>query len=84
MTGADPNTSWLRGCVALDEKGFVRTGEAVELANWPLKRSPYLLETSMPGVFAVGDVRSGSMKRVAAAVGEGSAAIQMVHRALAE
>ncbi|HZX93154.1 MAG TPA: FAD-dependent oxidoreductase [Myxococcales bacterium] len=84
MTGADPNTAWLQGCVALDEKGFVKTGEAVDRSSWPLPRAPWILETSAPGVFAVGDVRSGSMKRVAAAVGEGSTAIQLVHRALAE
>lgn len=83
MTGADPNTAWLRGCVALDDKGFVKTGDAIDGAQWHLPRSPYPLETSAPGVFAVGDVRSGSMKRVASAVGEGSAAIQLVHRALA-
>jgi thioredoxin reductase (NADPH) len=87
MTGADPNTGWLRGCIALDGKGFVKTGNdltAADLAGWPLSRSPYLLETSAPGVFAAGDVRAGSMKRVAAAVGEGSASIQLVHRVLAE
>jgi thioredoxin reductase (NADPH) len=87
MTGADPNTGWLRGCVALDGKGFVKTGNdltAADLAGWPLSRSPYVLETSAPGVFAAGDVRAGSMKRVAAAVGEGSASIQLVHRVLAE
>jgi thioredoxin reductase (NADPH) len=87
MTGADPNTAWLQGCVALDEKGFVRTGTDLgdaDLAGWPLGRRPHLLETSVPGVFAVGDVRAGSMKRVASAVGEGSACIQLVHRVLLE
>ncbi len=87
MTGADPNTSWLRGKVALDEKGFVRTGADLrgdDLARWPLARAPYILETNVPGVFAVGDVRSGSTKRVAAAVGEGSTSIQLVHRVLSE
>jgi thioredoxin reductase (NADPH) len=87
MTGADPNTAWLDGSVALDEKGFVKTGAdltGVHLDHWPLARPPYLLETSRPGVFAVGDVRSGSVKRVASAVGEGSICIQLVHRALAE
>jgi thioredoxin reductase (NADPH) len=83
MTGANPNTAWLDGCLALDEKQFIKTG--VDAApDWPLGRSPYLLETSLPGVFAVGDVRSGSMKRVAAAVGEGSMAVQFVHKVLAE
>jgi thioredoxin reductase (NADPH) len=89
MTGAVPNTAWLRGCVALDAKGFIKTGagltpEDLAASHWPLSRSPYLFETSLPGVFAVGDVRSGSMKRVASAVGEGSAAISAVHQILAE
>ena len=87
MTGADPHTAWLEGSVALDEKGFVKTGTELreaDLAGWPLARAPHLLETSAPGVFAVGDVRAGSVKRVAAAVGEGSACIQLVHRVLAE
>jgi thioredoxin reductase (NADPH) len=89
MTGATPNTAWLDGCVTLDEKRFVKTGsdltsDELASAKWPLRRQPYLLETSMPHVFAVGDVRSGSVKRVASSVGEGSIAIQMVHKALAE
>jgi thioredoxin reductase (NADPH) len=87
MMGADPNTGWLDGCVALDEKGFVKAGSgltASDLSGWPLKRPPYLLETSLPGVFAVGDVRSESVKRVASAVGEGSICVQLVHRYLAE
>jgi thioredoxin reductase (NADPH) len=88
MTGAVPNTAWLQGCVSLDDKGFVRTGADLiadaHVANWPLPRAPYLLETSMPGIFAVGDVRCGSIKRVAAAVGEGSACVQTVHRVLNE
>jgi thioredoxin reductase (NADPH) len=84
-----PNTGWLRGCVALDEKKFVRTGPELQArdladAHWPLERPPHLLETSVPGIFAVGDVRSGNVKRVASAVGEGSICIQLVHRALAE
>lgn len=83
MTGASPNTAWLDGCVALDTKQFIRTGQDVT-TDWPLHRAPYLLETSLPGVFAVGDVRAGSMKRVAAAVGEGSMAVQLVHKFLAE
>ena len=89
MTGAVPNTTWLKGWVALDDKGFVRTGtdlsaEDLAATKWPLSRTPHLLETSRPGIFAVGDVRAGSVKRVAAAVGEGSAAVQFVHRALQE
>ena len=89
MTGADPNTSWLDGCVALDDKGFIKTGpdlspENLSAAGWPLTRQPYLLETSLPGVFAVGDVRGGSIKRVASAVGEGSIAISFVHKVLQE
>jgi thioredoxin reductase (NADPH) len=89
MTGAVPNTSWLEGCVAMDTNRFVKTGpdlskEDLAGAHWPLSRDPLLLETTLPGVFAVGDVRSGSMKRVASAVGEGSVAISFVHRALQE
>jgi len=89
MTGADPNTSWLDGCVALDNKGFIKTGldlspESLSAAGWYPTRQPYLLETSLPGVFAVGDVRGGSIKRVASAVGEGSIAISFVHKALQE
>jgi thioredoxin reductase (NADPH) len=89
MTGADPNTRWLNGCMALDSKGFIKTGpdllpEDLGAAGWPLTRPPYLLETSLPGVFAVGDVRGGSIKRVASAVGEGSIAISFVHKVLQE
>jgi thioredoxin reductase (NADPH) len=87
MTGASPNTEWLSRCVGLDDKGFVKTGPDLsqdDLRNWGLGRRPYLLETSSPGVFAVGDVRSGNIKRVASAVGEGSIAIELVHRVLAE
>jgi thioredoxin reductase (NADPH) len=89
MTGARPNTGWLNGCVCLDDKGFVRTGSDLQAEDrastqWPLVRHPYLFETSSPGVFAVGDVRSGSAKRVAAAVGEGSVCVQLVHRVLNE
>lgn len=88
MTGAEASTGWVHGCVALDAKGFIKTGpdltlEDLAAAQWPLDRAPYLLETSRPGVFAVGDVRSGSIKRVASAVGEGSVAISLVHRVLA-
>jgi len=89
MTGAKPSTSWLDGCVTLDVQGFVKTGpdltaEELTAAKWPLARPPLLLETSRPGVFAVGDVRGGNVKRVASAVGEGSIAISFVHRALQE
>jgi thioredoxin reductase (NADPH) len=82
MTGAEPNTPWLNGCVALDNKHFIKTGAEVA-HDWNLRRPPYLLETSLPGVFAVGDIRSGSVKRVASAVGEGSMAVQFVHKFLA-
>ena len=89
MTGAVPSTQWLDGCVALDAKGFIKTGpdlsqEDLAAAHWPLTRAPHLLETSLPGVFAVGDVRAGNIKRVASAVGEGSIAVSFVHRALHE
>ncbi|HTG27004.1 MAG TPA: FAD-dependent oxidoreductase [Methylomirabilota bacterium] len=89
MTGATPNTQWLSECIALDEKGFVRTGsdlteEDLLKSGWPLERHPFLLETSLPGVLAVGDVRSGNVKRVASAVGEGSISIHLAHKALAE
>jgi len=89
MTGAVPSTGWIQGCLALDEDGFIKAGadlsaDDLAAAHWPLARPPYLLETSRPGVFAVGDVRCGSVKRVASAVGEGSIAISFVHRALHE
>lgn len=89
MTGAIPTTGWLDGCLAMDEKGFIKTGqdltqEDLAAAGWAPARSPRLLETSLPGVFAVGDVRRGSVKRVASAVGEGSIAISFVHDALQE
>jgi thioredoxin reductase (NADPH) len=89
MAGASPNTEWLRGCVEMDDKGFVLTGsdipnETLSGAKWPLKRPPYLFETTQPRVFAVGDARANSVKRVASAVGEGSVCIQLVHRVLAE
>ncbi len=87
MLGAIPNTRWLDRCVVLDEKGFIKTGpdlsaEDLRAAHWPLTRAPYLLETSLPGIFAVGDVRSGNIKRVASAVGEGSIAVAFVHQVL--
>jgi thioredoxin reductase (NADPH) len=88
MAGASPRTEWLRGCLALDDKGFILTGRDLDAANGgpPLAqaRAPYMLETSLPGVFAVGDVRSGNVKRVASAVGEGAIVIHLVHGALAE
>ena len=89
MTGADPNTRWLNGCIALDAKGFIKTGpdlspENLNASRWPLARQPHLLETSLPGVFAVGDVRGGSIKRVASAVGEGSISISFVHQVIQE
>jgi thioredoxin reductase (NADPH) len=82
MAGADPNTEWLRASLALDAKGFIKTGADVQ-DGWPLQRHPYLLETNLPGVFAVGDIRAESVKRVAAAVGEGSMVVQFVHKVLA-
>jgi thioredoxin reductase (NADPH) len=88
MTGGAPRTEWLQGCVAMDNNGFILTGRDLDPVlhdyHWPLQRAPLMLETSLPGVFAVGDVRSGNVKRVASAVGEGSIAISLVHRALAE
>jgi thioredoxin reductase (NADPH) len=89
MAGAVPNTVWLKGCVVLDGNGFIKTGpdlspEELAAAKWPLMRAPHLLETSLPGVFAVGDVRGGNIKRVASAVGEGSIAISFVHQVLHE
>ncbi len=92
MAGASPRTEWLQGCIALDNKGFILTGrdldtppdEGASVPRWPLARPPQMLETTLPGVFAVGDVRSGNVKRVASAVGEGSIVVHLVHRALAE
>jgi thioredoxin reductase (NADPH) len=90
MAGASPHSDWLRGCVALDPQGFVLTGRDLDpvLAEaplkWPLDRAPQMLETSLPAVFAVGDIRAGNVKRVASAVGEGAISIHLVHRALAE
>jgi len=89
MTGASPRTEWLKDCVVMDERGFIKTGRDIaveDLASfkWPLERQPHLLETSLPGVFAVGDVRSGNVKRVASAVGEGSISVHLVHRVLQE
>jgi thioredoxin reductase (NADPH) len=86
MTGAVPSTGWLKGCIALNDKGFVRTGSDLTAAEMSAAgtaaRMPQSFETNWPGIFAVGDVRCGSVKRVAAAVGEGSACVQQVHQAL--
>src|ERR1700688_1421060 len=87
MTGAVPNTGWLERCVALDDKGFIKTGpelsqDDLAAAGWPLTRPPYPLGTSRPGIFGVGDVRSGNIKAVASAVGEGSIAVAFVHQVL--
>jgi thioredoxin reductase (NADPH) len=82
--GAAPRTEWLEGVVARDEHGFILAGLDAKAAGWPLKRDPFLLETSVPGVFVAGDVRSRSMKRVASAVGEGSMSVSLVHEYLAE
>ena len=84
LIGAMPHTDWLDGVVQRDAKGFIPTGHRVDPTLWPLKRSPMNFETSVPGVFAVGDVRLDSMKRVASAVGEGAGAIQNVHQYLEE
>jgi len=91
MTGAVPSTKWLEGCLALDSKGFILTGPDLSANGsgngnpvWSASRPPYLLETSLPGVFAAGDVRAGNVKRVASAVGEGSISVHLVHRVLAE
>jgi thioredoxin reductase (NADPH) len=82
--GAVPRTDWLEGVVARDERGFIRAGPDVQSDGWPLKRDPYLLETSVPGVFVAGDVRARSIKRVASAVGEGSMAVSLVHQYLVD
>jgi thioredoxin reductase (NADPH) len=84
MIGAHPHTEWLAGTLARDEQGYILTGNEVEAESWPLERAPMLLESSLPGVFAAGDVRSGSVKRVASAVGAGSISVQLAHLRLAE
>jgi thioredoxin reductase (NADPH) len=85
--GASPRTDWLGDGVARDPRGFILTGQDLLASSstspWPLARAPFALETSIPGVFAAGDVRLDSMKRVASAVGEGAMAIYLVHRYLA-
>jgi thioredoxin reductase (NADPH) len=89
LIGAEPRTGWLAGSLDRDDRGFVLTGRDLPAGgtaqhSWPLRRSPLLLETSMPGVFAAGDVRHRSVKRVAAAAGEGATAIQLVHEYLTD
>lgn len=89
MTGAEPATAWVEGCLTLDEKGFIKTGrdltsEELSSGSWSLSRQPTLLETSVPRVFAVGDVRCGNVKRVASAVGEGAVVVSFVHQALSQ
>jgi|SRR5579884_495835 len=84
LIGAVPHTEWLAGAIQCDDKGYILTGRDLDLANWPLERKPMSFETNVPGLFAVGDARSGSMKRVASAVGEGAAAVQDVHKYMEE
>jgi thioredoxin reductase (NADPH) len=82
--GASPRTDWLDGVVARDERGFILAGRDAQAAGWPLQREPYVLETTVPGVFVAGDVRARSIKRVASAVGEGSMAVSLIHEYLVE
>ena len=87
MTGADPNTAWLEGCLLVDDKKFVKTGadlgpDDLASARWTAPRSPYLMEASIPGIFCVGDARANSVKRVASAVGEGAICVQLLHQVL--
>jgi thioredoxin reductase (NADPH) len=82
--GAAPRTDWLEGVVARDERGFILAGPEARAAGFPLSREPFLLETTVPGVFVAGDVRSRSIKRVASAVGEGSMAVSLIHQYLVE
>jgi thioredoxin reductase (NADPH) len=82
--GASPRTDWLDGVVARDQRGFILAGADAQSAGWPLKREPYLLETTVPGVFVAGDVRARSIKRVASAVGEGSMAVSLIHEYLVD
>ena len=82
--GAAPRTDWLDGVLARDERGFILAGRDAQANGWPLKREPYVLETTVPGVFVAGDVRARSIKRVASAVGEGSMAVSLIHEYLVE
>ena len=82
--GAAPRTDWLEGVVARDPRGFILAGPDAREAGWPLSREPFLLETTVPGVFVAGDVRARSIKRVASAVGEGSMAVSLIHQYLAD
>ena len=82
--GASPRTDWLDGVVARDARGFILAGPDAQAAGWPLKRDPYLLETTVPGIFVAGDVRARSIKRVASAVGEGSMAVSLIHQYLVD
>jgi thioredoxin reductase (NADPH) len=84
LIGAEPHTDWLRDVVELDERGFILTGRDIPQLAWPGRRAPLPFETSVAGVFAAGDVRYGSVKRVAGAVGEGSVTVGSVHRFLAD
>ena len=84
MIGAEPRTQWLRDLVEVNDRGFILTGRDLPQGAWPLRRPPLPFETSLPGVFAAGDVRYGSVKRVAGAVGEGSVAVGSVHQYLAK
>ena len=81
--GASPRTDWLAGVVARDERGFILAGRDAQNNGWPLQREPFMLETTLPGVFVAGDVRARSIKRVASAVGEGSMAVSLIHEYLA-
>ncbi len=82
--GASPRTDWLEGVLARDERGFILAGRDAQAHGWPLEREPFVLETTVPGVFVAGDVRARSIKRVASAVGEGSMAVSLIHEYLLE
>jgi thioredoxin reductase (NADPH) len=84
LIGATPHTDWLDGLLQRDAKGFIRTGRDVDFGSFPLSREPMSFETSVPGIFAIGDVRFGSTKRVATAVGEGAGAVQNIHEYMEE